>query len=188
MLAIILLPAPQVLAQEQRPPGSTSTEPTTIIRPKLTHLSGSIRGTATIASGACVQGIDGFAKQCPSGHCCICYVAMDAKFSSSGIGNGAGNFFGTLDASASFGALGSSCAPLYAEMDVVAKKDSPNFDLVGAACNKPTGGVVSNGAMGLAASKLFTSGYATYTGTLPESAGLSGGDGRLVLKFEGAVQ
>ena len=146
---------------------------------KIVHLSGSITGTAVVTSGGCTQG---FSNQCPSGHTCDCYTAMGAKFSSSGIGKGAANLFATFDLTAAFGPLGGDCVPLDAEIDVIAKKDSPTFDVVGGACIDSKDNVVSNGTMGLASSDLFVeTGYATYSSTITNSGNLS-------LSFKGAAQ
>ena|SRR5579871_4782399 len=112
---------------------------------------------------------------------------MGARFSSSGIGKGSANFFATVDTTAAFGPIGNDCAPLNGEIDVIAKKDSPTFDVVGGACFNPQDNIVTNGGMGLSASLLFSvSGYATYTATMNMSG--NGASGRLVLKFSGAAQ
>jgi hypothetical protein len=151
---------------------------------RLVHLNGTLKGTVAITDGACTQG---FSAQCPTGHVCECFTAMGAKFSSSGIGKGSANLFATVDTSATFGPLGEDCVPLYAEFDVIAKKDSPNFDVIGGACFNPQGNIVSNGTMGLASSNLFTpTGYLAYTATINPNA--SGSSGRLTLKFSGAAQ
>ena len=107
---------------------------------------------------------------------------MDARFTSSKIGSGRANLFLTMDTTATFGALGNSCMPIYGEIDAIASKDSPTFDVWGAACTGAAGNFVANGALGLATSSLFVaSGYATFQSTINKS-------GRVVLRFDGAAQ
>ena len=135
-------------------------------------------GAVTETAGHCTQG---FSNKCPSGGTCDCFTASAAKFTSSGIGKGDANVFATVDVGGAYGSLGTDCMPVYAEIDVIAKKDSPSFAVVGAACFDPKENIVSNGAMGLESSDLFvTTGYATYTATIESN--------RLVLKFSGAAE
>lgn len=144
-------------------------------------ISGSLLGGGgTTVGGACATG---FSNQCPTGHACTCFTVMAAKFTSSKIGRGSANFFATIDHTAAFGTLGAACTPIYAEIDVIAKKDSPSFAVWGAACTDPQGNLAANGAMGLESSpKLFVvSGYATFTATISKA-------GRVNLKFRGAAQ
>ena len=150
---------------------------------KIVRLSGSMTGMAVATSGGCTHG---FSNQCPTGHICSCLTMMGAKFSSPKIGRGAANVFATVDQTASFG-MG-SCAPLYGEIDIIAKKDSPIFEMVGGDCFEPNGDEVLNGVIGLAASNIFKgTGAATYTATI-QSSGLSSGGGRLMLSFKGTAE
>jgi hypothetical protein len=147
---------------------------------RAVRLSGSVIGKVTLVSGTCTQG---FSNQCPSGHNCSCYSGTGAKFTSSRIGRGAAAIFITVDSTASYGALGNDCQPVYGELDVIAKKDLPDFDMIGGLCTDPNGNFVFNGTMGLASSSLFVSnGYAGFTSTI------SGNSGRLVLRFSCAAQ
>jgi hypothetical protein len=146
---------------------------------RAVRLSGSVIGKVTLVSGTCTHG---FSNQCPSGHNCSCYSGTGAKFTSSHIGRGAAAIFITVDSTASYGALGNDCEPAYGELDVIAKKDLPDFDMIGGICADPNGNIVFNGTMGLASSSLFVSnGYAGFTSTISNS-------GRLVLRFSGAAQ
>lgn len=148
--------------------------------PTPVRISGVLMGNGKFTSGGCTQG---FSNQCPSGHACICFTMNAGKFFASKIGRGAANFLATIDQTASFGPVGNKCMPMYGLIEVIAKKDSPNFDVWGAACTDPSSNFVANGAMGLASSSLFTvSGYSTFTSTLITNSG------HLVLKFSGAAQ
>jgi hypothetical protein len=145
------------------------------------RISGSlVGGGGSTVGGACTTG---FSNQCPTGHTCTCFTIMAARFTSSKIGHGSANFYATIDHTAAFGTLGADCMPIYGEIDVIAKKDSPNFDVWGAACTDPQNNLAANGAMGLESSpKLFVlSGYATFTSTISRA-------GRVVLRFTGAAQ
>jgi hypothetical protein len=151
--------------------------------PKVFHLVGSIVGTVSLTSGGCTQG---FSNQCPSGHDCSCFTAMGARFLSTAIGKGSANFFATVDHTAAFGALGADCSPLFGEVDVIAKSDSPTFDVVGGACFDNGNNIVSNGTMGLASSGRFViTGFAAYTATIKFTSMSSG---RLVVSLRGAAQ
>ena len=156
---------------------------------KKVRLSGALIGMAAATAGACTQG---FSNQGPSGNICSCLTVMGAKFSSAKIGKGAANFFATVDMTAAFGRLGgaanAACAPLYGEIDVIAKEDSPTFDVVGGECFEPNGDAISNGVIGLATSRLFSqTASAAYTATIKPTGGLSGG-GRQALSFNGAAE
>jgi hypothetical protein len=152
---------------------------------KVVPLSGSLSGTAKSTSGGCTTG---FSDRCPTGHLCGCLTATAAKLSSSTFGAGTANFFATIDSSSSFGALG-DCAPVFVEIDLTAKKDSPTFESVGGLCFEPNGDAVLNGVMGLSSSSLFAdSGSAGYQATLHSASGLSGGDSRMKLSFKGAAK
>jgi hypothetical protein len=145
------------------------------------RIAGSLAGGGgSTVPGTCTIG---FSNQCPIGHSCTCFTVMAAKFTSSKIGRGSANFYATIDHTAAFGTLGAECMPIYGEIDVIAKKDSPNFAVWGAACTDPQGNLAANGAMGLESSpKLFVaSGYATFTATISKA-------GRVNLKFRGAAQ
>jgi hypothetical protein len=143
------------------------------------RIAGTLIGNGSTSGGACTTG---FSNQCPNGDTCTCLTVMAARFSASRIGPGRANLFLTIDQTASFGALGDACMPVYGEIDAIAKNDSPSFAVWGAACTGSFGNLVSNGAMGLAGSSLFTTtGYATFQSTIKQS-------GRVVLKFSGAAQ
>jgi hypothetical protein len=147
---------------------------------KAVRLSGSLIGKVSLVSGTCTHG---FSNQCPVGHTCNCYSGTGAKFNSSHIGRGAAAIFITVDATASYGALGSDCDPVFGELDINAKHDLATFDMIGGLCTDPNGSLVFNGTMGLASSQLFVSnGYAGFTSTV------NGNSGRIVLKFSGAAQ
>ena len=146
--------------------------------PRPVRIAGSFIGTGSSTGTACSTG---FSNQCPSGDSCSCLTVMDARFSGSRFGSGRANLFLTIDHTATFGALGHDCVPIYGQIDAIAK-DSPTFDLWGAECTEPSGDFAANGAMGLADSTLFSvSGYATFTSTISKT-------GRVVLRFSGAAQ
>jgi hypothetical protein len=143
------------------------------------RIAGTLIGNGSSTNGACTMG---FSNQCPTGDVCTCMTVNAARFSSSRIGSGRANLFLTIDTTASFGALGHACMPVYGEIDAIAKNDSPTFDIWGAACTGNFGNMVFNGAMGLANSSLFSeTGYATFQSTIKQS-------GRVVLRFSGAAQ
>jgi len=147
---------------------------------RAVRISGSLVGKGVPTAGTCTQG---FSNQCPSGHSCTCFTVMGARFRSSKIGAGRANFFVTLDHTATFGTLGTNCMPLYGEIDAITKKDSPTFDVWGAACTDPKSNLAANGAMGLSSSNLFVvSGYATFTSTINTNSG------QVVLRFQGSAQ
>ncbi len=162
-------------------PDSSTTGATEIV-----HLSGSITGIMESTAGGCTKG---FSNQCPSGHTCGCLTATGAKVSSPALGAGTANLFATIDSTAAFATLG-DCAPVYAEIDITAKRDSPIFNAVGGLCFEPDGDAVFNGVMGLATtSKRFTtSGSAGYTAALKSASGLSGGTFHMALSFKGAAE
>jgi len=151
---------------------------------QIVRLSGSISGLLESTAGGCTQG---FSNQCPSGHTCSCLTGTGVKVSSRALGGGTANIFATTDNTAAF-ALG-ACAPVYAEIDTTAKKDSPIFNAVGAMCFEPGGNAVFNGAMGLATtSKRFTTGSAGYTAVLKCTSGLCGGSFHMALSFKGTAK
>ena len=161
-------------------PDSSTTGPTQIV-----HLSGSISGIMESSAGGCTKG---FSNQCPSGHTCGCLTAMGVKVSSPALGAGTANIFTTIDNTADFATMG-NCAPVYAEFDITAKRDSPIFNAVGGLCFEPDGDAVLNGVMGLAtASKRFATGSAGYTAVLKCASGLCGGSFHMVLSFKGAAE
>ena len=143
------------------------------------RIAGSLVGNGSTTSGSCATGF----SQCPNGDSCTCLTVMDARFSASRIGSGRANLFLTIDHTATFGTLGNDCMPIYGELDAIAKNDSPNFDLWGAACATDTAGnQAANGAMGLSESLLFVdSGYATFTSSISKN-------GHVNLKFSGSAQ
>jgi hypothetical protein len=150
---------------------------------QIVHLSGTIKGAMESTAGGCTIG---FSNQCPSGHTCGCLTATAATVSSRALGAGTANIFATIDNTASF-ALG-QCAPVYVEIDITAKKDSPIFNAVGGLCFEPDGAAAFNGAMGLAtASKRFTTGSAGYTAALKCTSGLCGGF-NIKLSFDGTAE
>lgn len=161
-------------------PDSSTTGATQIV-----HLSGSITGIMESTAGGCTEG---FSNQCPSGHTCGCLTATAAKVSSPALGAGTANIFATIDNTAAF-ALG-ACAPVYAEIDVTAKRDSPIFNAVGGLCFEPDGDAVFNGVMGLAATsrRFTTTGSAGYTAVLKCTSGLCGGTFYMALSFKGAAE
>jgi hypothetical protein len=160
-------------------PDSSTTGATQIV-----HLSGSITGLLASTSGGCTKG---FSNQCPSGHTCSCLTGTGVKVSSHALGEGTANIFVTIDNTAAF-ALG-QCGPVYAEIDITAKKDSPIFNAAGGMCFEPDGDAVFNGVMGLATtSQRFTTGSAGYTGVLKCTSGLCGGSFSLALSFKGTAK
>lgn len=143
------------------------------------RIVGTLIGNGTLNGSTCTTG---FSNRCPSGDSCTCLTVMDARFTSSRIGSGRANLFLTMDNTATFGPLGNKCTPIYGEIDAIARKDSPIFDIWGAACSNSVGNQAANGAMGLANSVLFdVSGYATFTSTISRA-------GHVVLRFDGAAQ
>jgi hypothetical protein len=162
-------------------PDSPTTRATQIV-----HLSGSITGLLASTEGGCTTG---FSNQCPSGHTCSCLTGTRVKVSSRALGEGTANIFATIDNSASFATLG-DCAPVYAEIDITAKRDSPIFNAVGGICFEPDGDAVFSGVMGLAAtSKRFTTtGSAGYTAVLKCTSGLCGGSFHMALSFKGTAK
>jgi hypothetical protein len=185
-LALLSMPGLQASAQDGLSDRNAAQSPAAGKATNIVRLSGSIVGIMTATSGACTTG---FSNQCPSGHICGCFTATAAKVSSPALGAGSANIFATIDDTAAFG-LG-ACAPVYAEIDITAKKDSPTFDAVGSLCFEPDGETVFNGGMALvvATSRLFTtSGSAGFTATLKATSGLGGGGGRLVWKFKGSAE
>jgi hypothetical protein len=153
---------------------------------QIVHFSGSITGLLESTARECTKG---FSNQCPSGHTCSCLTGTGVKVSSRALGGGTANIFATVDNTASFATLG-DCAPVYAEIDITAKKDSPIFNVVGAMCFEPDGNAVFNGAMGLATtSKRFTTtGSAGYTAVLKCTSGLCGGSFHMALNFKGTAK
>jgi len=143
------------------------------------RLAGSLIGTGTTTSGSCATGF----SQCPSGGSCTCLTLTGVRFRSSRIGAGRANLFLTFDHNGTFGSLGNDCTPIYGELDAIASKDSPNFALWGAACDRDAAGnLAANGALGLEDSLLFVvNGYATFTSTISKG-------GRVNLQFRGAAQ
>src|ERR1700735_3822373 len=93
------------------------------------RVAGSLVGNGTASGSMCTTG---FSNRCPSGGSCTCLTVLDARFTGSRIGSGRANLFLTMDTTATFGALGNSCTPIYGEIDAIAKKDSPTFDVWGA--------------------------------------------------------
>ena len=162
-------------------PDSSTTGATQIV-----HLSGSITGIMESTAGGCTEG---FSNQCPSGHTCGCLTGTGVKVSSPALGAGTANIFATIDNSAAFATLG-DCAPVYAEIDITAKRDSPIFNAVGGLCFEPDGDAVFNGVMGLATtSKRFaTTGSAGYTAVLKCASGLCGGTFHMALSFKGVAE
>jgi len=170
-----------VSAQEwhEAQPDSSTTRATQIVR-----LSGSITGLLASTAGGCTKG---FSNQCPNGHTCGCLTGTGVKVSSHALGEGTANIFATLDNTAAF-ALG-QCGPIYAEIDITAKKDSPIFNAVGGICFEPDGDAVFNGVMGLATtSNRFTTGSAGYTAVLKCTSGLCGGPLSMALSFKGTAK
>src|SRR5208283_1495837 len=107
---------------------------------KFRNIRGSISGRFGASSnGACSSGVQGFAKQCPSGHTCSCTAIEGGKFDSSVIGPGSANTFITIDTSAGFGLpstqLTSECFPAMVEIDLIAKHDTENLEATGALCS-----------------------------------------------------
>ena len=143
------------------------------------RISGSLVGNGDTSAGGCATGF----SQCPNGDSCTCLTVMGARFSASRIGAGRANLFLTFDNTATFGALGNDCTPIYGELDAIAKKDSPQFSVWGAACDTDTAGnQAANGALGMSNSNLFlTSGYATFTSSISKN-------GHVNLKFSGRAQ
>lgn len=162
-------------------PDSSTPRPSQIV-----HLSGSMTGTMASTAGGCSQG---FSNQCPSGHTCSCLTGTGIEVSSRALGKGTADVLATIDDGASFATLG-DCAPVYAEIDITAKRDSPTFDAVGGICFEPNGEAVFNGVMGLATtSKRFTStGAAGFSAVLQCTSGLCGGSFNMVLSFKGAAE
>jgi hypothetical protein len=159
-------------------------DPSTARATQIVHLSGSMTGLLAPTEGGCTKG---FSNQCPSGHICSCFTGTGVKVSSHALGKGTANIFATLDNTASF-ALG-QCGPIYAEIDITAKNDSPIFDATGGLCFEPNGEAVFSGVMGLAApSDRFTTGSAGYTATLNCTSGLCGGPLSMALNFQGTAK
>ena len=171
----------QAGAADDTHPDSSTMDPS----PPLVRLSGSINGILESTAGGCTQG---FSNQCPSGHTCGCLSATDAKVSSPALGAGTAKLSVTVDDTSAF-ALG-ACAPVYAEIDVTAKKDSPTFNAVGGICFEPNGEAVLSGVMGLATTsrRFTTTGAVGYTAILQCTSGLCGGSFRLALSFKGIAK
>jgi len=110
------------------------------------------------------------------------------KVSSRALGEGTANIFATIDDTAAF-ALG-ACGPVYAEIEISAKKDSPTFNAVGGICFEADGNAVFSGVMGLATtSKRFgTGGSVGYTAVLKCTSGLCGGSFSMALSFKGTAE
>jgi hypothetical protein len=172
----------QAFAQDSDIGGSAPIEePAVVGSAKIVKFSASLTGTAVLTStGPCSSS---FGNQCPNGHSCSCYTLMGGKLTSGRLGKGSANMFATVDRTLAFGQIGGACVPFNAEIDIIAKKDSPNFDVVGGACFDAQGNLASNGAMGLASSLVYLrNGYATYTATI------NGKSGKTVVRFNGALQ
>jgi hypothetical protein len=152
---------------------------------QIVHLSGSIKGIMETTAGGCTHG---FSNHCPDGHTCGCLTAMAAKVSSPALGAGTANIFATIDNTSAF-ALG-ACAPVYAEFDITAKRDSPTFNAIGGMCFEPNGEAVFNGVMGLPTSseRFSTTGSVGYTGVLKCIGGLCGGSLEMALSFKGTAE
>jgi hypothetical protein len=152
---------------------------------QIVHLSGSIKGIMETTVGGCTHG---FSNQCPDGHTCGCLTATAAKISSRALGAGTANIYATIDNTSAF-ALG-ACAPVYAEFDISAKRDSPIFNAVGGMCFEPNGEAVFNGVMGLATTseRFATTGSLGYTAVLKCIGGLCGGSLEMALNFNGTAE
>jgi hypothetical protein len=176
ILASISFAAAAASAQDDSAPAS-SVGDTGFAAP--VRIVGSVVGSGSFSSGSCATGF----SQCPNSDSCTCLTVLDARFSSTRIGPGRANLFLTIDNSAKFGTLGQDCAPIYGELDAIAKKDSPDFDLWGASCAIDTAGnQAANGALGMSESLLFVvNGYATFTSSISKA-------GHVNLRFSGAAQ
>jgi hypothetical protein len=154
---------------------------------KNVTLRGSLSGKAANSTpGACTGGNATFANQCPTGHTCICTQVQGANFSSNLTGKGHADVFITIDTSAGFGLPtptqppSPECFPIVGEIDVIAKKDSETLEGTGAECAAPRN-VQLSGAFALAASNLFTVGFANFTVNLESN-------GAFKMTFKGAAQ
>ena len=184
-LAIVVASAVVAMSASAQESNDASRDSSATEASQIVKLSGSMTGLLESTAGGCTQG---FSNQCPSGHTCGCLIGTGVKVSSRALGAGTANIFATIDNTASF-AMG-ACAPVYAEIDITAKKDSPIFDAVGAICFEPDGNAVFSGAMGLATtSTRFTStGAAAYTAVLKCTSGLCGGTFHMTLSFKGTAK
>ena len=184
-LAIVVATVVIGLSASAQKWNDASPDSSTTAASQIVHLSGSITGLLESTAGGCTQG---FSNQCPSGHTCGCLTGTGVKVSSHALGGGTANIFATIDNTASF-AVG-ACAPVYAEIDITAKKDSPIFNAVGAMCFEPDGNAVFSGAMGLAttSTRFTTTGSAGYSAVLKCTSGLCGGSFHMALSFKGTAK
>ena len=184
-LAIVVATAVIGLSASAQESNDARQDSSTTGASQIVHLSGSITGLLESTAGGCTQG---FSNQCLSGHTCGCLTGTGVKVSSRALGAGTANIFATIDNTASF-AMG-ACAPVYAEIDITAKKDSPIFNAVGAMCFEPDGNAVFSGAMGLAttSTRFTTTGSASYTAVLKCTSGLCGGSFHMALSFKGTAK
>jgi len=184
-LAIVVATVVIGLSASAQKWNDASPDSSTTAASQIVHLSGSITGLLESTAGGCTQG---FSNQCPSGHTCGCLTGTGVKVSSHPLGGGTANIFATIDNTASF-AMG-ACAPVYAEIDITAKKDSPIFNAVGAMCFEPDGNAVFSGAMGLAttSTRFTTTGSAGYSAVLKCTSGLCGGSFHMALSFKGTAK